>query len=61
LLVQVDHVSGGIPSRDSAPLVAAGRSLTGPAIQVLFRGYVTAMRPGSPPKALRLGPLHLLH
>jgi hypothetical protein len=43
VLVTVDATNGLDRSSDSAPLVAAGRSLTEPAIQALYRAYVTAM------------------
>ncbi len=43
LVVSVDPTNGLDRASDSAPLVAAGRSLTEPAIQALFRAYVTAM------------------
>lgn len=43
VVASVDPTNGLDRSSDSAPLVAAGRSLTEPAIQALFRAYVTAM------------------
>ena len=43
IIVSVDPTNGLDRSSDAAPLVAAGRSLTEPAIQTLFRDYVTAM------------------
>jgi hypothetical protein len=43
VIVSVDPTDGLDRSSDSAPLVAKGRSLTEPAIQQLFRAYVTAM------------------
>lgn len=43
VIVSVDPTNGLDRSSDSAPLVKAGRSLTEPAIQQLFRSYVTAM------------------
>jgi len=43
VIVSVDPTNGLDRASDSAPLVAAGRSLTEPAIQQLFRAYVTAM------------------
>src|SRR5262249_26087634 len=43
VIVSVDPTNGLDRASDSAPLVAAGRSLTEPAIQTLFRDYVTAM------------------
>lgn len=43
IVVTVDPTNGLDRSADSAPLEAAGRSLTEPAIQALFRGYVVAM------------------
>jgi hypothetical protein len=43
IVVSVDPTNGLDRASDSAPLVAAGRSLTEPAIQLLFRAYVTAM------------------
>jgi hypothetical protein len=43
IVVSVDPTNGLDRSADSAPLVAAGRSLTEPAIQALFRAYVVAM------------------
>jgi hypothetical protein len=43
IIVSVDPTNGLDRSSDSAPLVAAGRSLTEPAIQNLYRAYVTAM------------------
>jgi len=43
LVVSIDPTNGLDRSSDSAPLVAAGRSLTEPAIQALYRAYVTAM------------------
>src|SRR5262245_2644036 len=43
VIVSVDPTNGLDRSSDSAPLVAAGRSLTEPAIQALFQSYVVAM------------------
>jgi len=43
IVVSIDATNGLDRSSDSAPLVAAGRSLTEPAIQSLYRAYVTAM------------------
>jgi hypothetical protein len=43
VIVSVDATNGLDRSSDSAPLVAAGRSLTEPAIQALYRDYVVAM------------------
>ncbi|MGE5175387.1 MAG: hypothetical protein ACM3JJ_03350 [Hyphomicrobiales bacterium] len=43
IVVSVDATNGLDRSSDSAPLVAAGRSLTEPAIQTLYRSYVTAL------------------
>jgi hypothetical protein len=43
IVVSIDPTNGLDRSSDSAPLVAAGRSLTEPAIQALYRGYVVAM------------------
>jgi len=43
VIVSVDPTNGLNRAADSAPLVAAGRSLTEPAIQALFRNYVVAM------------------
>jgi hypothetical protein len=43
VIVSVDPTNGLDRSSDSAPLAAKGRSLTEPAIQQLFRSYVTAM------------------
>jgi hypothetical protein len=43
VIMSIDPTNGLDRSADSAPLVAAGRSLTEPAIQALFRAYVTAM------------------
>jgi hypothetical protein len=43
IVVSVDPTNGLDRASDSAPLIAAGRSLTEPAIQALFRAYVTAM------------------
>ena len=43
VIVSVDPTNGLDRSSDSAPLVAAGRSLAEPAIQQVFRSYVTAM------------------
>lgn len=43
VIVSVDPTNGLDRASDSAPLVAAGRSLTEPAIQALYRAYVTAM------------------
>ena len=43
VLVSIDPTNGLDRASDAAPLVAAGRSLTEPAIQALFRSYVTAM------------------
>ena len=43
VIVSVDATNGLDRTGDSAPLAAAGRSLTEPAIQQLFRDYVTAM------------------
>ena len=43
VLVSVDPTNGLDRASDAAPLIAAGRSLTEPAIQALFRAYVTAM------------------
>lgn len=43
IVVSVDPTNGLDRASDSAPLVAAGRSLTEPAIQALFRAYVVAM------------------
>ena len=43
IIVSVDPMNGLDRASDSAALVAAGRSLAEPAIQTLFRAYVTAM------------------
>jgi hypothetical protein len=43
IVVSVDPTNGLDRSSDAAALVAAGRTLTEPAIQQLFRDYVTAM------------------
>ena len=43
LIVSVDPTNGLDRSAESAKLVAAGRSLTEPAVQQLYRDYVTAM------------------
>lgn len=43
IVVSVDPTNGLDRASESAPLAAAGRSLTEPAIQALFRGYVVAM------------------
>jgi hypothetical protein len=43
VIVSIDPTNGLDRSSDSAPLVAAGRSLTEPAIQTLYRAYATAM------------------
>lgn len=43
IVVSVDPTNGLDRASDSAPLVAAGRSLTEPAIQALFRAYVVAI------------------
>ena len=43
VIVSIDPTNGLDRSSDSAPLVAAGRSLTEPAIQALYRAYATAM------------------
>jgi hypothetical protein len=43
VIVSIDPTNGLDRSSDSAPLVAAGRSLTEPEIQDLFRAYATAM------------------
>ena len=43
VVVSIDPTNGLDRSSDAAPLVAAGRSLTEPAIQALYRAYVTAM------------------
>ncbi len=43
LIVSVDPANGLDRSSDAAPLVAAGRSLTEPAVQQVYRRYVTAM------------------
>ncbi len=43
IIVSVDPTNGLDRSSESPPLVAAGRSLTEPAIQSLYRAYVTAM------------------
>ncbi|HSQ59352.1 MAG TPA: hypothetical protein VLT84_02785 [Acidobacteriota bacterium] len=43
IVVSVDPTNGLDRSSDSAPLVAAGRSLTEPAVQAVYRAYVTAM------------------
>jgi hypothetical protein len=43
VIVSVDPTNGLDRSSDSAPLEAMGRSLTEPAIQALFRSYVTAL------------------
>jgi hypothetical protein len=43
LVVNVDPTNGLDRSIDSPPLVQAGRSLTEPAIQELFRAYTTAL------------------
>jgi len=43
IVVSVDPTNGLDRASDSAPLQAAGRSLTEPAIQQLFRNYVVAM------------------
>ena len=43
IVVSIDPTNGLDRSRDSAPLVAAGRSLTEPAVRSLYRAYVTAM------------------
>ena len=43
VIVSIDPTNGLDRSSDSAPLVAAGRSLKEPAVQALFRAYATAM------------------
>ena len=43
VIVSVDPTNGLDRASDAAALVRAGRSLTEPAIQALFRSYVTAM------------------
>jgi hypothetical protein len=43
IIVSVDPTNGLDRSSESPPLVAAGRSLTEPAVQQLYRAYVTAM------------------
>lgn len=43
VIVSVDPTNGLDRSSDSAPLVAAGHSLTEAPIQAFYRGYVTAM------------------
>lgn len=43
VIASVDPTNGLDRSTNSAALVAAGRSLTEPAIQTLYRGYVIAM------------------
>ena len=43
VIVSIDPTNGLDRASDSAPLVAAGRSLTEPAIQTLYRAYATAM------------------
>jgi hypothetical protein len=43
IVVSIDPTNGLDRSSDSAPLVAAGRSLTEPAVQSVYRAYVTAM------------------
>jgi len=43
VVVSIDPTNGLDRSADSAPLVAAGRSLTEPAIQQMFRSYAVAM------------------
>ena len=43
LIVSVDPTNGLDRSAESAPLVAAGRSLTEPAVQQVYRNFVTAM------------------
>jgi len=43
IVVSIDPTNGLDRSSDSAPLVAAGRSLTEPAVQQVYRAYVTAM------------------
>ena len=43
IVVSIDPTNGLDRSSDSAPLVAAGRSLTEPSVQALYRNYVTAM------------------
>jgi hypothetical protein len=43
VIVSIDPTNGLDRSSDSSPLKAAGRSLTEPAIQALFRAYATAL------------------
>jgi hypothetical protein len=43
IVVSIDPTNGLDRSSDAAALVQAGRSLTEPVIQALFRGYATAM------------------
>jgi hypothetical protein len=43
VVASIDPTNGLDRSSDSAPLVAAGRSLTEPAIQALFKNYAVAM------------------
>jgi hypothetical protein len=43
VIVSVDPTNGLDRSADSAPLVAAGRSLTEPAVRAVYRSYVAAM------------------
>lgn len=43
IIVSIDPTNGLDRSKDSAHLVAAGRSLTEPAVQQVYRAYVTAM------------------
>lgn len=43
IVVSIDPTNGLDRSSDAAPLVAAGRSLTEPSVQALYRAYVTAM------------------
>ncbi|HEU4725661.1 MAG TPA: hypothetical protein VFU59_10255 [Candidatus Eisenbacteria bacterium] len=43
IVVSIDPTNGLDRSSDSPPLVAAGRSLTEPAVQAVYRAYVTAM------------------
>jgi hypothetical protein len=55
VVASIDPTNGLDRSSDSAPLVAAGRSLTEPAIQALFRNYAVAMDTLIHPDYLGLG------
>ncbi|HKA24358.1 MAG TPA: hypothetical protein VKF80_05220 [Candidatus Eisenbacteria bacterium] len=55
VVVSIDPTNGLDRSSDSAPLKAAGRSLTEPAIQQMFRDYAVAMDTLVHPDFLGLG------